>query len=89
MRIQKVFTYTSDKQKITLWNDKEGFIKYTINEGRERVFKVFMIRESVYNYYVSPVENRLVKKFKGTKTECLYWIANFIGSVIELCRGKG
>lgn len=88
MRVQSIFTYTSDKQKVTLWNDKEGFIKYTINEGEERVFKVFMIRKSAHNYYVSPVEDRFVKKFKGKKTECLYWIANFIGRMIELYKEK-
>ena len=82
MRIQTVFTYTSDKQKITLWNEEEGFIKYRINEENEKILTVFMIRKSAHNYYVSPVENRFVKKTKGTKTECLYWIANFISSRI-------
>lgn len=78
MRIQTIITQNSKNQRITLWNDKNGVIKYIINGGEVKTLEEFMIRESIHNYYVSPVEDRLIKKFQGTKTDCLHWLEKYI-----------
>ena len=88
MRVQGIETKVNEYQVVRVWNDKNGCIKYKIDGGEQKTLKQYVIRESIHDYYVSPTEDRLTKLYKGTKTNCLYWLAGYIGMIINICRGK-